>query len=108
MPFGPTAEVKPETAQSDEPDGATTEVKVPQNVGPEEIDTADIQNAHVTLPEGLTLDPSAAKGLQACTAAEIAIGQSKAVNCPPASKIGYGHDRNRSAPRVAHRQCLFG
>jgi hypothetical protein len=88
VPFGPTAEVKPETTQSDEPDGVTTEVKVPQNVGPEEIDTADIQNAHVTLPEGLTLDPSAARGLQACTAAEIAIGQSRAVGCPPASKIG--------------------
>ena len=42
----------------------------------------------MTLPEGLTLDPSAARGLQACTAAEIAIGSTSPVTCPPASKVG--------------------
>jgi hypothetical protein len=88
VPFKPTAEVKPETAQSDEPDGAVTEVKVPQNAGPEEINTADIKDARVILPEGLTLNPSAARGLQACTAAEIAIGGTGPVLCPPASKVG--------------------
>jgi hypothetical protein len=87
-PFQPTAEVKPETAQSDEPDGASTEVKVPQHAGPDEIDTADIRDAHVTLPEGLTLNPSAARGLQACTASQIAIGSTSSVTCPPASAIG--------------------
>jgi hypothetical protein len=88
VPFEPIAEVKPETDRSDEPDGATTEIRVPQNAGPEEIDTADIRDARVTLPEGLTLDPSAARGLQACTAAEIGIGSTGPVDCPPASKIG--------------------
>lgn len=88
VPFKPTVEVKPETAQSDEPDGTTTEVKVPQNVGPEEIDTADIKDAHVTLPEGMTLNPSAARGLTACTAAQIAIGETKPVSCQPTSKVG--------------------
>ncbi len=88
VPFEPMAAVRPETAQSDEPDGATTEIKVPQNAGPEEINTADIKDARVTLPEGLTLNPSAARGLQACTAAEIAIGSTSPVECPPASKVG--------------------
>src|SRR5437588_1762265 len=37
VPFEPTTEVKPETAQSDQPDGATTEVKVPQKASPGEI-----------------------------------------------------------------------
>jgi hypothetical protein len=88
VPFAPTAEVRPETAGSDEPDGATTEVKVPQNAGPEEINTADIKDAHVTLPEGLTLNPSAARGLEACTATEIGVGTTSPVECPPASKVG--------------------
>ena len=52
VPFAPTSEVGPELAASgsDQPDGATTVVDVKQNTGAEEINTADIQNAHVTLP----------------------------------------------------------
>jgi hypothetical protein len=88
VPFKPTAAIAPETAQSDQPDGATVEVTVPQNVGAGQINTADIQNARVTLPEGLTLDPSAAHGLETCTAGQIAIGTTNAVGCPAASKVG--------------------
>ena len=88
VPFNPTAAVAPETTQSDEPDGATTLVRAQQNTGAAEINTADIATARVRLPEGLTLDPSAASGLQACTAAEIAIGSTAPVSCPAASKIG--------------------
>ncbi len=89
-PFKPTAVITPEagTARSDQPDGATTVVKVPQNAGAGEINTADIRDAHVTLPEGLTLNPSAAHGLEACTAAQIGIGTTNAVACPPGSKVG--------------------
>jgi hypothetical protein len=88
VPFEPFTEVKPETSQSDQPDGATTEVRVPQKAGPEEINTADIKDAHVTLPEGLTLNSAAARGLKACTSAQIAIGTTKPVECPAASKVG--------------------
>jgi hypothetical protein len=88
VPFKPTAEVKAETASSDQPDGATTVVKVPQKAGSTEINTSDIDNAQVTLPEGMTLNPSAAHGLAACTKAQIGIGTTNAVSCPSASKIG--------------------
>jgi hypothetical protein len=89
VPFKPAATVIPATAQSDQPDGATVEVKVPQQAGASEINTADIRDAHVTLPEGLTLNPPAAHGLQACTSAQIAIGTAAATgNCPAASRVG--------------------
>jgi hypothetical protein len=88
VPFKPTAVVLPETAQSDTPDGVTTEVKVPQNTGPEEINTADIKDVHLTLPEGMTLNPSAARGLEACTAGQIGIGTTNPVTCPAASRVG--------------------
>jgi hypothetical protein len=88
VPFEPTTEVKPETSQSDAPDGATTEVKVPQYAGEEEINSADVKDAHVTLPEGLTLNSAAARGLTACTAAQIRIGSQEPVICPAASKVG--------------------
>jgi hypothetical protein len=88
VPFGPTVEVKPETAAPDRPDGATTEVKVPQKAGALETNTADVKDAHVTFPEGLTLNSAAARGLQVCTPAQIGIGTTKPVECPAASKIG--------------------
>ncbi len=95
VPFKPAAEAHPETAKSDEPDGVTAEVKVPQNVGAEAINTADIDDAQVTLPEGLTLDPSAARGLAACTEAQAGLQQispgvrpTTPVTCPAASKVG--------------------
>ncbi|MEA2215022.1 MAG: hypothetical protein QOK19_583 [Solirubrobacteraceae bacterium] len=85
VPFKPTAVVKPETSQHDTPDGAETIVTVPQS---DEINTADIKDAHVVLPEGLTLNPSAANGLQACTQAQLGKGGTAPVACPAASKIG--------------------
>ncbi len=88
VPFRPTATLKPETSQYDSPDGAETLVSVPQNEGSGEINTADLQDAHVTLPEGLTLNPAAAHGLEACTQSQLGKGQAGASSCPGASKIG--------------------
>jgi hypothetical protein len=88
VPFSPSVTVVPETAQSDAPDGAATVVQVPQKVHENEINTSDIQDAVVKLPEGLTLNPAAAHGLEACTAGQIGIGTTQAVGCPPGSKVG--------------------
>ncbi len=83
VPFHPGAEAQAETAQSDTPDGVTAVVRAPQNVRPTELNTADVRNAQVTLPEGMTLNPAAAHGLQACTPAQFASSQ-----CPAASIVG--------------------
>jgi hypothetical protein len=90
VPFKPTTTVTPEanSASSDRPDGATTVVAVAQNVAPGDINTSDIKDARVTLPEGLTLNPSAAHGLEACSAAQIGIGTRNPVACPQGSKVG--------------------
>jgi hypothetical protein len=88
VPFAPSARVTPETAKPDEVDGAVTDVTVPQKAEPEEINTSDIKDAHLTLPEGLTLNAAAARGLQACSPAQIGIGTSNPVACPAASKVG--------------------
>jgi hypothetical protein len=89
--FSPSTTVEPEGgagSQPDGPDGATTVVQVPQKVKATEINTSDIQDAHVTLPEGLTLNPSAAHGLEACSAAQIGIGTRNPVSCPAGSRVG--------------------
>jgi hypothetical protein len=88
VPFAPSVTEAPETAQSDAADGASTIVQVPQNTHESETNTSDIRDARVTLPEGLTLNASAAHGLEACTPEEIGIGTTKGVECPEASRIG--------------------
>jgi hypothetical protein len=88
VPFAPTFSLTPETTQSDQPDGVTTELKLPHDPSPTGIDSSQLENATFTLPEGLTLNPSAAHGLEACTPAQIGIGTRNPVTCPTGSKVG--------------------
>ncbi|MFI5004496.1 MAG: hypothetical protein ACHQE6_05730 [Solirubrobacterales bacterium] len=88
VPFAPAFTLIPETAQSDQPDGITTELTLPHDSSPKGIDSSQLKNASITLPEGMTLNPSAAHGLEACTPAQIGIGTRNPVTCPAGSKIG--------------------
>jgi hypothetical protein len=88
VPFKPITEVKPQNPQYDQPDGAVTEVTVPQHEGASDINTADIAKAQATFPEGLTLNPAAAQGLEACAPAAVHFESSSKAECPAASNIG--------------------
>jgi hypothetical protein len=88
LPFKPTATITPETSQYESPDGITTDVHVPQFEKSNQLNTADIDDAHITLPEGLTLNPAAVNGLQACKQSQLHRGSAAPVECPAASKIG--------------------
>jgi hypothetical protein len=74
--------------QSDQPDGITAELTVPHNPLPTELDSSQLRTATVTLPEGMTLNPSAASGLKACSSTQIGIKTRNAVTCPGESKLG--------------------
>ena len=87
LPFEPTVELLPETKQQDQPDGITTELAC--LTSPTEIDSSQLAATTFILPEGMTLNPSAAAGLEACTAAQARIGSPVfGVACPEKSKIG--------------------
>ena len=88
VPFAPSLALAPGTTAFDEPDEITAQVSVPR-VPSAAIDNAQLKSASVTLPEGMTLNPSAAAGLAACTPAQARIHSSeKGVGCPAASEIG--------------------
>ena len=87
-PFKPSIKVNPQNPQYDQPDGAITEVTVPQHEGASDINTADIAKAQATFPEGLTLNPSAAQGLEACAPAAIHFESTTKAECPAGSNIG--------------------
>lgn len=90
LPFEPTIELTPDTAQPDAPTGPLFNLHVPTDglLTPNLLSTSHVEDVSVTLPPGLTLNPSAANGLQACTDAQLGLGTRNAITCPPASHIG--------------------
>ncbi|MFI4985131.1 MAG: hypothetical protein ACHQAV_03980 [Solirubrobacterales bacterium] len=90
VPFAPTFSLGAETTQSDQPDGITTEVGLPHAPEPTQIDTSQLNTASITLPEGLTLNESAARVVtEACTPAQARIhSATPGVGCPAGSKVG--------------------
>src|SRR5580692_9314620 len=69
--FEPSLEVKPEPEQStvDTPAGYEVVLKVPQTLNVMgSLATPDLRDAVVSFPEGVSVSPSAANGLQACQA----------------------------------------
>jgi hypothetical protein len=86
--FGPSLLLTPETSASDKPDGITAAVTAAHPKEISEPDTADLSTAKVILPEGMTMNPSAAAGLAGCTRKQIGIETRNPEECPAASKIG--------------------
>jgi hypothetical protein len=92
VPFSAGLEVTPDTTQPDAPVGPVVRLTTPQP-GLEDKDvlvTSHVRDATVTLPPGMTLNPSAANGLEACTDAQLAanVGEVGGDECPDASRIG--------------------
>jgi hypothetical protein len=92
VPFAPGIDVTPDTLQPDAPVGPLVRLTTPQ-AGLEDKDilvTSHVKDVSVTLPPGMTLNPSAANGLQACTDAQLAAdtGTVGGDECPEASKVG--------------------
>jgi hypothetical protein len=88
LAFHPTLNVEPETTRADAPSGYVFRVKIPQDPNTYGLGTPELNNATVTLPQGLTIDPSAANGLAGCADRQIGIGTENPISCPPASKLG--------------------
>lgn len=86
--FTPTIEVTPESTSSDSPTGLSVDLHVPQNEDPDGLAEADLRDALVTLPEGVTVNPSNAYGRQGCSPAQIELHGPAPAQCPDASKIG--------------------
>jgi hypothetical protein len=87
VPFDPTIDVTVNGA-TDSPEPAAISLKIPYTPGPNEIANSHLRTARVTLPQGMGFNPSAARGLRACTDAQFAKGTNDPIQCPDASKIG--------------------
>jgi hypothetical protein len=102
LPFSPQLQVQSSTSVGSSPTGLRVSVRVPQedDENPKGLDSSTIRRIAVGLPEGVTLNPSAANGLTGCSEAQIGYLPSAsqapsnlqftpgAPSCPPASRIG--------------------
>lgn len=123
LPFDPDLAMTPTSSVADSPAGLSVELTLPQNDDPpvalkydtddatgapaywkseDGLATAHLRDAVVTLPQGVSLNPSAAAGLEGCTDAQIGLvtqGPPSVFNnedpfdeqgaeCPAGSKVG--------------------
>ncbi len=92
LPFHPSIEVTPSTVAAESPTGLDFSVVNPQTwEDPTARSASNLKDAVVTLPEGVTANPSLAAGLGACTRGEYEAETAESlpgVGCPPESKIG--------------------
>ncbi len=79
----PTLRVTPATTERDTPSGYRINVQVPQNGEPEGLATPAPSAVEVTLPEGVSLSPAFANGLQECGEAQFSANE-----CPPSALLG--------------------
>lgn len=97
LSFTPSIDFSPTTVEADSPSGLDVEIKQSQSGFENPGDNADstLKKATVTLPEGVTLNPAAARGLVGCSEEEMGLISSNPVRfdssdpaCPDGSKIG--------------------
>ncbi len=87
-PFTPSFGAQPTSSSADSPTGLHVNLEVPQNDNPDGFAAAHLKKAVVTLPEGVSVNPSSAGGLAACSPAQIDLSGPGAATCPDASKVG--------------------
>jgi hypothetical protein len=91
-PFYPSFEAQPTTTSAESPTGLDATLTVPQTwEDPETLASSDLEDTRVTLPEGMTLNPSAGSGLGSCTPQELEKETPFSLpgeGCPTEAKIG--------------------
>jgi hypothetical protein len=88
LSFNPSAKVQPTSTTPHGSSGLSVDIDVPQPDNPAGLGTPALKDAVVTLPEGMTVSPSGADGLQGCSDAQLGLGSDAEPTCPLDSKIG--------------------
>jgi hypothetical protein len=88
LAFNPELSVGSSVDTPKTPSGMTVSLHLPQEEGADGRAEATLEKATVTLPQGVTISPSAGAGLGACTAAQIQLGNDSPPTCPDDAKVG--------------------
>jgi len=93
VPFNPTVAAEPTDKRADGSSGLDFELQMPNDglLDKNAIAEGQAKKVEVTLPEGVTVNPSQAEGLGACNPADYAretAGSTAGQGCPETSKVG--------------------
>jgi hypothetical protein len=110
VPFKPSISVEPTTHQADTPTGLAIDFSLPQDglLSPEGIATADVEKTVFSLPPGISVSPSAADGLGACSLAQIGLDNGEHAACPDSSKLGTVEIDTPLLPEPLHGAIYLG
>lgn len=86
--FSPRVSFRPRSGRAGVPTGVDVGVEIPQSEDPDAPATALLHEVEMLLPEGMTVNPSSADGLEACAPGEIRLDDASDPSCPDASKLG--------------------
>lgn len=87
LPFKPTVDVRPLSKLADAPTGLNVDIDVPQSDDPDGLATAHVRKIVTRFPAGVSVSPSSAAGLGACSPAQIGLDTVAVPTCPNSSKI---------------------
>ena len=93
VPFSPSVSSTPTSSSAEAASGLDFQLSLPNQglLNPEGIAETEPEKTEVTLPQGVTVNPSAASGLGACTPAQYQAATAESgpgQGCPESSKIG--------------------
>lgn len=93
VPFEPSISVAPTSKKAGGPSGLDVEVNMPSKglLAKDAIAEGQAKKVEVVLPDGVTINPSQAEGLAACSPAQYAqetAGSAPGAGCPEAAKVG--------------------
>ena len=101
LSFNPSLFAQPTTNEADTASGVDIDLKVPQQLSPTAPSPSEIRATSVTLPEGFSINPSAADGKSSCSEGQANVGiREKAAECPEFSKVGSLKITSASLPGI--------
>jgi hypothetical protein len=94
--FSPTIDSRPTTSQGESGTGLDFTVDFHDEglTNPTGLAQSEIKDAKITLPQGVTINPSVGEGLAVCTPADLkreTLNSAPGEGCPNASKLGTVH-----------------
>ena len=86
--FKPSITLTPTNPEAFAPTGVDATVTIPQDETAKGLASSTLKGAVVSLPQGMSINPAAGDGLEACSAEQVGFETTNTSNCPDAAKIG--------------------